>query len=68
MNWTPLLNSIVYSGLGLLIFLVGFWVVDKLTPYDLWHELIKEKNLPLAVVVGAISLGLCLIIAAAIHG
>jgi len=68
MNWNALLNSVVYSLLGLVTFVVGFIVVDKLTPYDLWHELIKERNLALAIVVGAMSLGLCLIIAAAIHG
>jgi putative membrane protein len=68
MNWLSLLNSLVYSVLGLIVFCVGFVIIDRLTPYDLWKELVKEKNVALAIVVGAISLGLCIIIAAAIHG
>jgi putative membrane protein len=68
MNWLSLLNSLVYSVLGLIVFCVGFAIIDRLTPYDLWKELVKEKNVALAIVVGAISLGLCIIIAAAIHG
>jgi len=67
MNWIVLLNSLVYSVLGLAVFCVGFVLIDKLTPYNLWEELVKEKNIALAIVVGCVSIGLCLIIASAIH-
>jgi putative membrane protein len=68
MNWNALLNSVVYSVLGIVVFCVGFVVVDKLTKYDLWDELINKKNMALAVVVGFVSLGISVIVAAAIHG
>ena len=68
MNWIMLLNSVVYSVLGLVVFCFGFVLIDKLTPYNLWEQLVKEKNLALAIVVGSVSIGLCLIIAAAVHG
>lgn len=68
MNWLSLLNSFVYSILGLVVFCLGFVIIDRLTPYDLWKEIVKEKNIALAIVVGAVSIGLCIIIAAAIHG
>ena len=68
MNWLLVLNSLIYSVLGLVVFSLWFLIIDKLTPYDLWKELVKEKNLALAIVVGAVSIGLCLIIAAAVHG
>ena len=67
MNWTVLLNSLIYSVLGLAVFCVGFVVIDKLTPYNLWEQIVKEKNMALAIVVGCVSIGLCLIIASAIH-
>ncbi len=67
MNPTVILNSVLYAILGIAIFVVGFIVVDKLTPYDLWKQLIEEKNVALAIVVGCATLGTCLIIAAAIH-
>jgi putative membrane protein len=67
MNYAPILNSIIYSILGVLIFCVGFIVIDKLTPYHLWKELTEHKNVALAIVVGFGILGICTIIAAAIH-
>ncbi len=62
-----LVNAIIYSFLGVLIFWVSFLVIDKLTPYHLWKEIIEEHNTALAIVVGAMSLGICIIIAAAVH-
>lgn len=67
MDLTILLNSVIYAILGVVIFVSGFIIMDKITPYDLWKQLIEEKNLALAVVVGAAALGVCIIIAAAIH-
>ncbi len=67
MNPIVLLNSVIYAILGIVIFVSGFIIVDKLTPYDLWKELVEKNNLALAVVVGPSALGVCVIIAAAIH-
>jgi len=60
-------NAIVFALLGVAIFWLSFVVIDKLTPYQLWQEIIEKNNTPLAIVVGAMSLGICIIIAAAIH-
>lgn len=62
-----LFNSLVYSILGVVVFWVAFIVIDKLTPYDLWGEIVEKKNQPLATVVAAMCLGIALIVAAAIH-
>jgi uncharacterized membrane protein YjfL (UPF0719 family) len=67
MDIAILINSVVYALLGIIIFVAGFIIVDKLTPYDLWKQLVEEKNVALAIVVGAAALGICQIIAAAIH-
>jgi putative membrane protein len=67
MNYTTFLSSIVYAITGVVVFCVGFIIVDKLTPYDLWKELVEKKNTALALVVGLAALGVCIIIAAAIH-
>ena len=62
-----LLNALIYAVLGIAIFLFSFVVVDKMTPYHLWKEIVEDKNIALAILIGAISLGMCLIIAAAVH-
>jgi len=67
MDTAILLNSLIYALLGVVIFVTSFIIVDKLTPYDLWKQLVEEKNTALAIVVGAAALGICIIIAAAIH-
>ena len=61
----PELTHLRPAGRG--IFITSFIIVDKLTPYDLWKQLVEEKNTALAIVVGAAALGICIIIAAAIH-
>jgi uncharacterized membrane protein YjfL (UPF0719 family) len=69
-NFAPIgniLNALVFAFMGILIFVVAFIVMDKLTPYHLWKEIIQEHNMALAILVGAMSLGICIIIAAAIH-
>jgi len=60
-------NAVVFSFLGVLIFWACFLLIDKLTPYQLWKEIIEEHNTALAIVIGAMSLGICIIIAASIH-
>ena len=62
-----ILNAILYAFIGIAVFGVGFVLVDRLTPYQLWKEIIEEKNIALAIIVGSISIGICLIVASAIH-
>ena len=62
------LSSIVYALVGVVIFWLSFILIDKLTPYDLWGEIVEQKNLALGVVVAAMCLGISIIVAAAIHG
>jgi putative membrane protein len=62
-----LVGSIVYSAIGLLLVIIGFIVIDRITPYDLWKELIENRNQPLATVVAAFVLAIAIIVAAAIH-
>ena len=61
------LGSILYAVIGVLVFWITFLIIDKLTPYDLWQEIIEKQNMALGLVVAAMSLGICVIVAAAIH-
>lgn len=62
-----LLNAVIYAALGIVIFVVSFAVLDWMTPYHLWKEIVEDKNMALAVLIGAMSIGMCIIIAAAVH-
>jgi putative membrane protein len=61
------LNAIVYAAIGIVIFASAFLVIDTVTPYNLWKEIVQEHNTALALLLGAMSLGICIIIAAAVH-
>lgn len=67
LNPAAFLGSIVYAIVGVVIFWLSFIVVDKLTPYDLWGEIVEKHNRALALVVAAMCLGISIIVAAAIH-
>lgn len=61
-------GSVVFALLGVIVFWLAFLVIDWLTPYNLWEELVEKQNMALGMVVAAMSLGISLIVAAAIHG
>ncbi|MGI9132435.1 MAG: DUF350 domain-containing protein [Rhodoferax sp.] len=61
------LASLVFALVGVVVFWLCFVIIDRITPYDLWQEIIEKQNVALALVVAAMSLGICIIIAAAIH-
>ncbi len=63
-----LLGSIGYALIGVGVFWLCFVIIDKLTPYDLWAELVEKQNVALAIVVGAMCLAIGLIVAAAVVG
>ena len=67
LNPAAFVGSIVYALLGVVIFWLCFIIIDKITPYDLWGEIVEKKNVALALVVAAMSLGICIIVAAARH-
>lgn len=63
-----IINALIFSVMGVTIFWISFVLIDKLTPYDLWQEIVKERNQSLAIVVAAMCLGIAVIVAAAVHG
>ena len=61
-------GSILYALIGVVIFWLCFIIVDKITPYHLWDEIVNKKNTALAIVVGALAIAIGMIVAAAVHG
>ena len=61
-------GSILYALIGVVVFWLCFLIIDKITPYDLWREIVEKQNVALGLVVAAMCLGISVIVAAAIHG
>lgn len=64
----PIIASLIFSVIGITVLIFSFWVIDKLTPYPLWKEIVEKKNIALAILAAGFMLSLGMIISAAIHG
>ena len=47
---------------------VNHLLIDKLTPYKLWEEIVEHRNVALAIVVAATAISIGMIVASAVHG
>ncbi|MGA2722651.1 MAG: DUF350 domain-containing protein [Bryobacteraceae bacterium] len=67
MSQFPVFNALVFAVLGVLVFVIALAIVAKLAPFHVWKEIVQERNLAAAILAGAVALGLCWIIASAMH-
>lgn len=67
-HFQPIVNSIIFSLLGIVILIVGYFIVEKLTPENTWKEVTEKNNIAVAIVLAAFIIGISMIISAAIHG
>ncbi len=63
-----LLDTLVYAVLGIVLFGIALWLIERLTPFSVRKEIEEQHNTALAIVVAAIVLGIALIFAASISG
>lgn len=57
-----------YSLAGIGLAILGYKLFDLCTPGNLHDEILKNRNSAAAIVAGAVIIGVCLIVAAAIVG
>lgn len=63
-----LLAAVVFAVLGIVVLAICFWIMGKLTSFSLVKEIEEDQNVALGIVLGAIAIGISIIIAAAITG
>jgi putative membrane protein len=63
-----LIAAIIYAVLGILILLVTLYAMVRFAPFSIHKEIEEDQNVALGIVIGAVLLGVALIIAAAISG
>lgn len=66
-NIKYIIASIVFSVIGILVLFLSFWIVEKITPENLWKEILEKQNKALAIVFGAFIIAIAIIISSAIH-
>ncbi len=72
MDWTfhaiQLLLTIVYVIVGMIVFGIGFTIINKIVPFSLQKEIEEDQNTSLGIIIGSVIIGLAIVIAAAIAG
>lgn len=61
-------ESAAFVGIGLVAFLVAFFIMTKIAPFSIRKEIEEDQNTSLGIIVGSVIIGLAIIIAAAIQG
>ena len=62
-----IVSTIVYTGLGLLLFILCWIIIEALTPFSLRKEIEEDQNLALAVLIGAVFIALAIMISSVIR-
>lgn len=61
-------TTIIFVAIGLIVFLIAFLLVVLLAPFSVKKEIEEDQNIALAVIIGALIIGIAMIIASAIQG
>ncbi len=67
LSLTPILSSLLYGTLGLVLFFITLFIMEKITPFSLEKKITEEGNIALGIVMASIILSLGIIFATAIH-
>ncbi|HMM79831.1 MAG TPA: DUF350 domain-containing protein [Pyrinomonadaceae bacterium] len=66
--WNTLEGTVVFVILGLIVFAIAFGIVVLVSPFSVKKEIEEDQNISLAIIIGAIIIGVAMIISAAIQG
>ncbi len=61
-------SSLVFSALGLVMFGISFLIIKAILPFSLRKEIEEDQNTSLGIMIGAVIIGLAMIISSAIKG
>ena len=60
--------TIVYCILGMTLFMLAFWLFERLAPFSIRKEIEDDQNTALGVIMGSTMIGIAIIVAASIQG
>ena len=63
-----LVAGAVFSIMGLVLFAISVWVLSRCLPFSLRKEIEEDQNVAVGIIVGAMLIGIAIIVAAAIAG
>lgn len=64
--WRLLIDAAIFGVVGIILLIVGYYVWELVTPYNVRKELQENKNVAVAIVVAAFILGMAIVVAASL--
>ena len=64
--WRLLLDAALFGLAGIVLLIVGYYLWELITPYNLRREIHENRNTAAAIVVAAFILGMAIVIAASL--
>ena len=66
--WNVIETTVIFVGIGLIVFALAFVIVVVVAPFSVKKEIEEDQNTSLAIIIGAVIIGIAMIISAAIQG
>ena len=61
-------TTVIFVIIGLVVFMIAFFIVVLVAPFSVKKEIEEDQNMALAVIIGALIIGVAMIISSAIQG
>ncbi len=61
-------DSILFSFIGICILVVSFVIIEKITPENIYKQVVDKNNTAIAIIFAAFIIAIAIIISSAIHG
>ena len=64
--WRLMLDAALFGLSGIVLLIIGYYLWELITPYNLRREIHENRNVAVAIVVAAFILGMAIVIAASL--
>ena len=64
--WRLMLDAALFGLSGIVLLIIGYYLWELITPYNLRREIHENRNVAAAIVVAAFIIGMALVIAASL--
>ena len=65
--WSVIETTVIFVAIGLIVFAIAFVIIVFVAPFSVKKEIEDDQNTSLAIIIGAVIIGVAMIISAAIH-
>ena len=63
-NPGQIIETIILTMIGLIIFGMAIWIMEKVTPFSIRKEIEDDQNVALGIIIGSVIIGIAIVLAA----